>query len=52
MSEELVEMENLGIRVTGDGHTVIDDGAKQIRCATKWKSLDGFEDFLVRRLTD
>lgn len=52
MSEKLVAIENLGIRVTDDGFTVIDDKAKRVRCATKWKDLDGFDDFLVARLTN
>jgi len=51
MTSDLVEMEKLGIRVTDDGFTVIDDNAKKINCATKWKKLDAFEDFLVERLT-
>ena len=51
MTSDLVEMEKLGIRVTDDGFTVIDDKAKKINCATKWKKLDAFEDFLVERLT-
>ncbi len=51
MSHDLLEMENLGIRVTDDGCTVIDDKAKKINCAMKWKNLDAFEDFLVERLT-
>jgi inosine-uridine nucleoside N-ribohydrolase len=51
MCDELLEMEKLGIRITDDGYTVIDDKAKKINCATKWKNLDGFEDFLVERLT-
>lgn len=51
-SEELVVIEKLGIRVTDDGYTVIDDNAKTINCATEWKDLSAFEDLLVRRLTD
>ncbi|MGD0571425.1 MAG: nucleoside hydrolase [Sedimentisphaerales bacterium] len=51
MSHDLLEMENLGIRVTDDGRTVIDGKAKKINCATKWKNLNAFEDFLVARLT-
>jgi len=50
-SEELVVMEKLGIRVTEDGYTIIDDNAKVINCATTWKDLGAFEDFLVERLT-
>jgi len=49
-SEELLVMEDLGIRVTDDGHTVIDDSAKVIRCAMDWKDLSAFEDLLVQRL--
>ena len=47
---DLLEMENLGIRVTSDGMTAIDEKAKLINCATKWKDLGAFEDFLVERL--
>lgn len=50
-SEELLAMERLGIRVTGDGHTVIDDSAKRINCAMDWKDLAAFNDLLVQRLT-
>ena len=50
-SEELLVMEKLGIRVTDDGTTVVDDSAKTINCATAWKDLPAFEDFLVQRLT-
>ena len=50
-SEELLVMERLGIRVTDDGYTVIDDDARTINCAMDWKDLPAFEDFLVQRLT-
>ena len=49
-SEELLEMEDLGIRVTDDGFTLIDEDAKVIHCATAWKNLAAFEDVLVERL--
>ncbi|UCF00050.1 MAG: nucleoside hydrolase, partial [Planctomycetota bacterium] len=52
ISNELLEMERLGIRVTADGHTLIDNKAKKINCATKWKDLEAFEDFLVQRLVN
>ena len=52
LSEEYLEIENLGIRVTDDGYTLIDENEKVIRCATKWKDLPAFEDWLVNRLTD
>jgi inosine-uridine nucleoside N-ribohydrolase len=51
MRSDLLEMENLGIRVTDDGRTVIDEKAKKITCALKWKNLDAFGDLLVERLT-
>ncbi len=51
MSTELVKMEKLPIEVTDDGFTKIADKAKVINCATEWKDLGAFEDFLVRRLT-
>jgi len=43
-------MERLGVRVTEDGNTVIDDRAKKIHCATGWKDLAAFEDLLVERI--
>lgn len=51
-SEEMLVMEQLPIRVADDGCTVIEEGSKLINCATSWKDLDAFEDWLVRRLTD
>lgn len=51
MSTGLAGMEELGIRVTDDGYTIIEENAKVINCATEWKDLGAFEDFLVDRLT-
>jgi inosine-uridine nucleoside N-ribohydrolase len=51
IKNDLLEMENLGIRVTDHGYTVIDEKAKKINCAMRWKDLNAFEDFLVERLT-
>jgi len=51
ISTELVNMEKLGIRVTDDGYTIMDNKAKTINCAMEWKDLNAFEDFLVGRLT-
>lgn len=48
--QDLCRMERLGIRVTDDGFTRIDDQAKSVSVATDWKSLDGFKDFLAGRL--
>jgi len=50
VSEELVTMEQLGIRVTDDGRTLIDPDAKVISVATGWKEMAAFEDFLVERI--
>jgi inosine-uridine nucleoside N-ribohydrolase len=47
----LCEMETLPIRVTDDGMTVVESGAKKMHVATRWKDLGGFEDLLVQRLT-
>jgi hypothetical protein len=43
-------MKQLGIRVTDDGNTVIDDQAKKIDCAIGWKDIAAFEDLLVEHL--
>jgi inosine-uridine nucleoside N-ribohydrolase len=48
--QQYCKMERLGIRVTDDGLTVIDDRAKPMNVATEWKDLDGFRDLLVNRL--
>lgn len=48
--EDLLWIEEIGIRVNDDGFTVIDDTAKKIRCATGWKDLEAFEDLLIDRL--
>jgi len=50
-SEELLVMERLGVRVTDDGYTVLDEKAKAINCATRWRDLSAFESLLVKRLT-
>jgi len=47
---ELLKMEKLGLRVTDDGFTLIDEGARPIDCAMEWKDLGAFEDLLVQRL--
>jgi inosine-uridine nucleoside N-ribohydrolase len=49
--QDLCRMENLGVRVTDDGFTRLDEGAKKVTAATAWKNLDGFYDLLVARLT-
>ena len=49
-SRRFCQMERLGIRVTNDGFTVIDDQARHMNVATEWKNLDGFRDLLANRL--
>jgi inosine-uridine nucleoside N-ribohydrolase len=50
MHQDFCRMERLGIRVTDDGHTLIDPQANIVNAATAWKSLDGFRDFVTARL--
>ncbi len=50
MTSDLVEMEDLGIRVGDDGMLLIDDRAKAVHCATKWRDLAAFEDWMVERM--
>ncbi len=49
-AEDFLEMETLGIRVSDNGETLVDSSAKQLRCATRWKDLPRFKEFLVNRL--
>lgn len=50
ISDRLCTMEELGIRVTDAGFTVIDPAAKRMRVATSWRDLPGYEDWLANRL--
>jgi inosine-uridine nucleoside N-ribohydrolase len=49
-THDLCRMERLGIRVSDDGFTLIDEHAKRMEVATGWNTLDGYRDFLVNRL--
>lgn len=49
-TQDLCVMESLGIRVTDDGMTLEDPGAKKVNVATAWKDLPAFETWLVDRL--
>jgi len=51
VSRDLAEIKQLPIRITDDGFTRVEDGAKMVDCAVKWKDLDGYETWLVERLT-
>lgn len=47
--QDLVEMQDLPLRVTDEGYTVIDESnGRMVHCATAWKDLPAFE----KRLTD
>ena len=50
-SEALLIMEDLPVRVTDDGYTVIDEQqGRMVRCATGWKDLSAFENELTQTL--
>jgi inosine-uridine nucleoside N-ribohydrolase len=49
--QDLCRMETLGVRVTDDGFTRLDEAARKVTAATAWKNLDGYYDLLVARLT-
>ncbi len=51
VSRDLVKMETLPIRVTDTGRTQIDATAGVVNCATEWKDLSGYQDWLADRLT-
>ena len=51
VSRDLVEMKEVPLLVTDDGFTRVVEGAKMVHCAVKWKDLDGYETWLVERLT-
>ena len=50
VSHELVSLETLGVRVTDEGMTVPDPGARPMKWAVDWKDLDGYEEWLTTRL--
>ena len=49
-TEELLVVEELGIRISDDGYTLIDPEAKRVRCALEWTDLPAYERFLADRL--
>jgi len=51
VSQDLVEMKRLPLRVTDDGFTRVEEGGKAVDCAVKWKDLAGYERWLADRLT-
>ncbi|MBI5685303.1 MAG: nucleoside hydrolase [Verrucomicrobia bacterium] len=49
-AQQFCVMETIGLRVTDDGFTRIEPGAKRVRFAASWKDMGAFEDLLVERL--
>ena len=50
LSERHLKMEDLLIRVTDDGKTLIDPEGMPVRCAMEWRNKEAFLDFLTDRL--
>ena len=50
-AEDLLVMEELNISVDDQGFTRIDEKAKKMNVAVKWKDMSKFEDMLISRLT-
>jgi inosine-uridine nucleoside N-ribohydrolase len=50
INQDLVQIQKLPIRITDDGFTRVENGAKDVDCAVKWKSLDGYESWLAQRV--
>lgn len=50
INTDLVQRQRLPIRITDDGFTRVENGAKDVECAVKWKSLDGYESWLAERI--
>lgn len=51
LSQDLYKMEKLGLKITDDGFTRIDETRKMVNTATEWKDQGAFEDLLVNRVT-
>jgi inosine-uridine nucleoside N-ribohydrolase len=50
IDQDLATMKRLPIRITDDGFTRVEEGAKPVDCAIAWQDLGGYEDWLVERL--
>jgi inosine-uridine nucleoside N-ribohydrolase len=48
--QDLCKMEKLGLTITDDGFTRLDDSAKLVNVATEWKDQAAFEEWLVNRV--
>ncbi|MEM8533787.1 MAG: nucleoside hydrolase [Chloroflexota bacterium] len=50
-SRAFLRVEELGVRITDDGYTILDDEGRPTQIAIDWNDLDSFENALVQRLT-
>jgi inosine-uridine nucleoside N-ribohydrolase len=50
IAEDLVEIEELPLIIDDKGYTRINPAGSKVRCALRWKSLDGYFQWLVNRL--
>jgi|GEM_PF-21581 len=48
--QDFCRMETVSLRVTDDGFTRVDPAGKAVSAAMEWTHLDGFRDWLVKRL--
>jgi len=51
ISRDLVKTETAGVRVTDDGMTLRDPGARALTWATGWRDKDAFEEWLAERIS-
>ena len=49
-ADDLLVMEDLGVRVDDQGYTRTDPSARVVHCATEWRDYSAFQDWLVGRL--
>jgi len=50
-AEDLVEIEEIGLRLTDEGMTIEDEAGQVARCALRWKNMGALEAQIVERLT-
>lgn len=51
-ADDLLVMEEMGIRIDDEGGTIPDDSAQKMNVAVEWKDMNAFKDFLVKRLVE
>ena len=52
MDESFCEMKTVKLSIDDKGNTVPDENGRPVNCALGWKDRDGFEEMLVKALTD